>query len=181
LSEVKKLLLHTCCAPCLIAPYQELKARGIEVTAFWYNTNIHPYTEYKARKETLEAFSALEDFPLIMRDEYGLEPFVKAVVSDIADRCRYCYETRLAATAKLAKEGGFDAFSTTLLYSRYQKHELIVETARRYSDLYEVSFFYEDWRPLWHKGIELSKAEGMYRQKYCGCIFSEQERYLGGK
>lgn len=181
MSEVKKLLLHTCCAPCLIAPYQELKARGIEVTAFWYNTNIHPYTEYKARKETLEAYSASEGFPLIMRDEYGLEPFVKAVVSDIADRCRYCYETRLAATAKLAKEGGFDAFSTTLLYSRYQKHELIIDTADRYAKIYDIPFFYEDWRPLWHKGIELSKAAGMYRQKYCGCIFSEQERYLGGK
>jgi predicted adenine nucleotide alpha hydrolase (AANH) superfamily ATPase len=180
LSAVKKLLLHTCCAPCLIAPYQELKARGIEVTAFWYNTNIHPYTEYKARKETWKPFPLRKAFPSSCGTNMAWNP-CESVVSDIADRCRYCYETRLAATAKLAKEGGFDAFSTTLLYSRYQKHELIVETARRYSDLYEVSFFYEDWRPLWHKGIELSKAEGMYRQKYCGCIFSEQERYLGGK
>lgn len=149
------------------------------MTAFWYNTNIHPYTEYKMRKQTLEDFAQKEGFPLIIKDEYGLEPFVKAVVSDIADRCRYCYETRLAATAKLAKDQGFDAFSTTLLYSRYQKHELIIETARRYSELYQIPFYYEDFRLLWYKGIELSKAMGMYRQKYCGCIFSEQERYLG--
>lgn len=178
MSAAKRLLLHTCCAPCLIAPYRQLREQGMDITAFWYNSNIHPYTEYKARRDALSEFALQENLPLIMQDEYGLEPFVKAVVSDIADRCRYCYESRLAAAAKTARDQGFDAFSTTLLYSRYQKHALIKEIAAKYAGLYEVEFYYEDFRPLWDEGIRLSKEAGMYRQKYCGCIFSEQERYL---
>ncbi|MFA5509859.1 MAG: epoxyqueuosine reductase QueH [Candidatus Cloacimonadaceae bacterium] len=177
MNQIKNLLLHTCCAPCLIAPYFQLQEEGIQVTAFWYNVNIHPYTEYKARKNALEEFSRQEGFPLIINDEYGLEEFVKEVIDDIDQRCAHCYEVRLEAAAKLAKEEGFDAFSSTLLYSRYQKHELIIETAERMAARYDIPFFYRDWRGLWQKGIELSKEAGMYRQKYCGCIFSEAERY----
>ncbi|HOC94686.1 MAG TPA: epoxyqueuosine reductase QueH [Candidatus Cloacimonadota bacterium] len=181
MSVPERLLLHTCCGPCLIAPYYQLKEEGVEVTAFWYNPNIHPYTEYKLRLEALRDFAAQEPIKLFQRDEYGLREFVANVAKQIDDRCEYCYATRLEATAKLASEQGFDAFSTTLLYSRYQKHERIVEIADAMAEKYQVPFFYRDWRPLWEEGIRLSKESGMYRQKYCGCIFSEEERYLRRK
>lgn len=181
MTVAKSILLHTCCAPCLIAPYYKLKGEGYEISSFWYNINIHPYTEYRQRRETLEAFALQEGFELILRDEYGLQQFVKAVADNIPGRCSFCYETRLDATAKLAAERGFDAFSTTLLYSRYQKHELIRQIAEKCGEKYGVAFYYEDFRPLWDEGIRLSKEAGMYRQKYCGCIFSEEERYLKKK
>ncbi len=179
MSGIEHLLLHTCCAPCLIAPYQQLKAEGIRFSALWYNPNIHPYTEYKARLDTLKTYAEKEGFPLILQDEYGLVDFVTNVISDLERRCEYCYRVRLAAVARYASEHGFDAFSTTLLYSKYQKHELIQSIATLMAHRYRVRFFYRDWRELWQEGVRLSKAEQMYRQKYCGCIFSEEVRYLG--
>lgn len=181
MSEIKSILMHSCCAPCLIAPYFKLNNQGYDITAFWYNINIHPYTEYQLRKEALEDFAQKQGFPLIIQDEYGLQAFVKAVAADISQRCNYCYETRLKATAKLAAEQGFDAFSSTLFYSRYQNHELMIKIASHYSQQYDIPFYYEDFRPLWYEGIKFSKEAGMYRQKYCGCIFSEEDRYLGQK
>jgi len=173
------LLLHTCCAPCMVAPYYGLRDEGIGVTAFWYNPNIHPVTEYRLRRVALREFCAREAIPLVERDEYGLKGFVKAVADDISARCAYCYSSRLEETAKFAAREGYTAFSTTLLYSRYQNHALIVETARKYALEYNVPFLYRDWRTLWQTGIDLSKEQGMYRQKYCGCVFSEEDRYLG--
>jgi predicted adenine nucleotide alpha hydrolase (AANH) superfamily ATPase len=172
------LLVHTCCAPCLIAPHRQLKEEGIRHGVFWFNPNIHPYTEYKARLDTLKAFAEKEGLPLLLADGYGLDEFVKNTIGDLANRCEYCYRTRLEATAKTAAEQGFSAFTTTLLYSKYQKHELIRQVAEEMSAKYGIPFFYRDWRSLWQEGIELSKREQMYRQKYCGCIFSEEERYL---
>lgn len=172
-----KILVQTCCAPCLIAPYKRLIEAGHAVSAFWYNPNIHPLLEYQKRRDTLRDFASDEGFELIERDDYGLQEFLSHTMDDIEARCEYCYRSRLEASAKLAKERGFDAFTTTLLYSRYQKHERIIAIAREMSRLYEIDFFYEDWRPLWQEGIRLSKEEGMYRQQYCGCIFSEEERY----
>lgn len=174
-----KLLLHTCCAPCLIAPYYKLTESGTQVTAFWFNLNIHPWTEYKQRLDTLREFALAEGFPLIERDVYDIDEYIRNTAADLENRCEYCYRHRLEATAKAAKEMGFDAFSTTLLYSRYQNHEQIISIANEMANRYQISFYYEDFRPLWNKGIELSKAKGMYRQKYCGCIFSERDRYLG--
>jgi predicted adenine nucleotide alpha hydrolase (AANH) superfamily ATPase len=181
MSVPEHLLLHTCCAPCLIAPYQQLKAEGIRLGALWYNPNIHPVTEYRQRLQTLKDFSASEGFPLIVKDDYGLRDFIRAVVGDIDNRCAHCYRSRLEVAARTAVELGCDAFSTTMLYSKYQKHDLIREIAAETAVKYGVSFFYRDWRPLWDEGRRLSQEAQMYRQKYCGCIFSEEERYLKGK
>lgn len=178
MSVPEKLLLHTCCAPCLVAPIRQLKLKGIAVTAYWFNPNIHPVTEYRSRLESLKAFAEREQFPLVVEDRYGLREFVRAVANDPEGRCRHCYESRLDRAAQTAVELGCDAFSTTLLYSKYQKHDLIREVAEEMSQKYRIPFFYRDWRELWAEGIRLSKEEEMYRQKYCGCIFSEEERYL---
>nr|MDK2850870.1 epoxyqueuosine reductase [Candidatus Cloacimonadota bacterium] len=174
---MSNILVHTCCAPCLIAPYKKLHEAGHNVTAFWYNPNIHPLHEYQKRRDTLREFSATEGFELVEADGYGLREFLYHTIEDIESRCNYCYLSRIEAVAKAAFEGGYDAFSTTLLYSKYQKHELIIQIAREMSQKYQVEFFYDDWRLLWKEGIKLSKAAGMYRQQYCGCIFSEEERY----
>lgn len=131
--------------------------------------------------DSLKDFSAREGFPLIIKEEYGLRDFLKAVAEDIDQRCVFCYTSRLEETARQAVKLGCDAFSTTLLYSKYQKHELIREIADDTADRLGIRFFYRDWRPLWDEGVRLSKEGELYRQKYCGCIFSEEERYIKGK
>jgi hypothetical protein len=97
------------------------------------------------------------------------------------DRCSHCYEVRLRHTAEQARKGFFDAFTTTLLYSRYQKHDLIRTTGEDIAREFDIPFFYKDFRAGWEEGVRLSKDMGLYRQKYCGCIFSEKERFFKGK
>ena len=181
MSVPERLLVHTCCAPCLIAPYQRLKSEGIRVSALWYNPNIHPVTEYRQRLQALKDFAEREGFELILRDIYGLREFVRAMAADIDSRCEHCYRLRLEMAAKTAAEEGFSAFSSTLFYSKYQNHGLMKDIASELAEKYQVSFFYRDWRELWDEGTRLSKEAGMYRQKYCGCVFSEEERYLKRK
>ena len=98
-----KILLHCCCAPCLIAPYYKLRAEGKELSVFWFNPNIHPLGEYIKRRNTLRDFAAKENIDLIEEDEYGLVNFLQATLKNIENRCLYCYETRLNAVAKTAK------------------------------------------------------------------------------
>jgi predicted adenine nucleotide alpha hydrolase (AANH) superfamily ATPase len=119
-----------------------------------------------------------ESLPLIMRDDYDLEGFLANVAAAPDTRCSYCYASRLRATAQAAAEGGFDAFTASLLYSRYQRHEEIRGLGEQIGSEFGVAFHYEDFRPGWHEGIRLSKELGLYRQQYCGCIYSEKDRYL---
>ena len=172
-----KTLLHTCCAPCSVACIQLLRAEGIEPVSYWYNPNIHPYQEYKARRDTLVSYAPTIDMALVVDEDYGLRPFVQAVANDIDHRCRYCYACRLDRTARYAAENGFDSFSTTLLISPYQDHELIRELGEVMANKYGVPFLYRDFRPGFRDGHEKAKALGFYMQKYCGCVFSEEERY----
>lgn len=120
-----KLLMHICCAPCANLPIDVLRADGIDLTGYWYNPNIHPFTEYRARRNCLQEYAKTIDLPLLVRDDYGLRPFVRAVADDIAGRCVKCYEMRLFEAARMAKEGGFDAFTSSLFISPYQQHELM--------------------------------------------------------
>ena len=103
-----KTLLHICCAPCANQCIDVLRTDGFEVAGFWYNPNIHPFTEYRSRRNTLREYAVTIDLPLIERDDYGLRPFVREVAQDIENRCVKCYEMRLFETARQAKEGGFD-------------------------------------------------------------------------
>lgn len=174
--SAKRLLVHTCCAPCLIAPLQELR-KDWDVTLLWFNPNIHPYTEYVKRRDTLKEYAEKEGIPVIWQDEYDLTMYLNATGTQSTNRCAGCYDLRLMRTAQIAMGQHFDAFTTTLLYSKYQKHDEIKAVGERLANQFGVDFFYQDWRPLWQQGIDLSKAAGMYRQSYCGCIFSEKERY----
>ena len=171
-------LLHICCAPCANQCIDSLREEQISVTGFWYNPNLHPCTEYRSRRNTLRDYAASIDLPLIERDEYGLRPFVRAVCDDLDGRCVKCYAMRFAAAAQYAAEHGFDAFTSSLFISPYQKHELMAETAEKAARAFGVQFLYRDFRPLFRKGQERARELGFYMQKYCGCVFSEQERYL---
>lgn len=175
----KKLLIHVCCAPCLIAPLKHLQAEDkYDIWGFWFNPNIHPYLENQRRLDTLKDYAEKTGLKLIIKDEYNLEEFLRQVTFREGDRCRICYHSRLRYTAIVAAKGGFDYFTTTLLYSKFQNHELIREIGEACGKEQKVKFFYQDLRKYWKEGIELSKEEEMYRQQYCGCIYSEKERYL---
>ncbi len=173
-----KILLHTCCGPCSIYPLQQLIKAEHNVTGFFYNHNIHPYQEYQRRLTAVREFAAARELPMVYRDEYNLEEFLAAVAQNPAERCIYCYFSRFDAAAKKAAELGLDAFTSSLLYSRYQDHAMIRTTGEKAGERHGVKFHYEDFRPGWQEGIRLSKEMGLYRQQYCGCIYSEKERYL---
>ena len=173
-----KTLLHTCCAPCANQCIEVLRTDGFDVTAYWYNPNIHPFTEYRSRRNCLRDYAQTIDLPLIERNDYGLRPFVRAVAEDIEHRCVKCYELRLFETARQAAEGGFDSFTSSLFISPYQNHELMKETAQRAAQEYGVTFLYRDFRPYFRDGQDFAREHGFYMQKYCGCVFSEEERYL---
>ena len=174
---MESLLLHTCCAPCSIYCGDSLRSEGIEPVSFWYNPNIHPYQEYKARRDTLKEYAASIGMKLLVREDYGLRTFVKAVAEDLDHRCGYCYACRLEETARYAAEHGFTHFSTTLLVSPYQDHERLRATAEEMAARYGVAFLYRDFRPGFREGQAKARELGLYMQKYCGCVFSEEERY----
>jgi len=176
-----KLLLHICCGPCALYPLRTLRAAGHDVTGFFYNHNIHPYQEYQRRLTAAREMASLEALPMIEQDDYDLEGFLSAVASGPENRCSYCYTSRLRATAAAAAKNGFEAFSASLLYSRYQKHEEIIIAGENAGKEFGVQFYYQDFRPGWQEGIRLSKELGLYRQQYCGCIYSEKDRYLPRK
>lgn len=176
-----KALIHCCCANCLIYPLKVLQREGWEVMGFFYNPNIHPYQEYRRRLDAVRTYEGQAAVQVIYRDEYDLEDFLRGVAFREEERCRFCYHLRLEATAQVAKRGKFDAFTTTLLYSKQQNHELIKSIGEAVGKEQGVQFLYRDFRNGWKEGIEESKALGLYRQGYCGCIYSEKERYLGKK
>ena len=175
---LEQILLHSCCAPCSVHCVDALRAEGIEPTSLWFNPNIHPYQEYKARRDTLIGYGETAGFEVRVLDDYGLRDFVRAVASDIEGRCAHCYSIRLGTAAKYAAENGFKAFTSSLLISPYQNHALLKEVAERAADTWHVRFQYQDFRPLFRQGQECARELGFYIQKYCGCVFSEQERYL---
>ncbi len=176
-AEFMKVLFHICCAPCALYPYYRLREEGIEPTGFFYNPNIHPYTEYKKRLDTVKEFSLRAGLDVLYREGYDLDEFLSRIVGTGALRCERCYRMRLEAVAAAAREKGFGAFTTSLLYSKYQKHDIIKGIAKEMAASCGIEFYYEDFRQGWREGIVESKAMGLYRQQYCGCIYSERERY----
>ncbi len=174
---MKKILLHTCCGPCSIYPVDFLQEQEMEVYSYFFNPNIHPYTEFARRKETLEKYAAGIGLKLIVDENYNLEEFLRGVVHRESSRCLICYSMRLEQAAHIAKRGRFDCFTTTLLVSPYQKHELIRDIGQSAGHKFGIPFYYADFRTGYRDAAARSRALGMYRQAYCGCIYSEKERY----
>lgn len=174
-----KLLMHTCCAPCSVYCIESLKTEKIEPTLYWFNPNIHPYIEYKTRRDTLLEYAKMVNLELVVNENYGLRNFCKEVIGDLENRCvNYCYPVRLEETAKYAKENGYDAFTSTLFVSPYQKHEELKKVCEQMAKKYGVDFLYRDFRVGFREGQQKARELGLYMQKYCGCVFSEEERYL---
>ena len=172
-----KVLMHTCCAPCSVMCIESLRQEGIEPNLYWFNPNIHPLKEYKMRKNTLTEYASSVKIKLIIENEYGLRRFIEGIFPNFDNRCVFCYRDRLEKTAATAKEKGFDAFTSTLFISPYQNHELMKAIAEKAAEKYGVQFLYRDFRPLFKEGQEKARELGLYMQKYCGCVFSEEDRY----
>lgn len=173
-----KLLLHVCCGPCALYPWQKLTGdEGVEVAGFFYNPNIHPAAEYLARRKAVERFSAESGCP-VHWGEYDIENFFRAVCGRETEdvRCPVCWELRLRKTAEFARQNGFPTFSTTLLVSPYQSQEKIKAIGDRVAGEVGVSFLYRDFRPGFKWAHEEARQRGYYLQKYCGCVYSERER-----
>lgn len=172
-----KILLHTCCGPCSIFPTMRLADEGHEFSLYYFNPNIHPYKEFKRRLNTLREYALLKKYTLIVDKNYPLEECVRGMLDEPTVRCAYCYRVRLEKTAIYAKENYFEAFSTSLLVSPYQKHDLIKLIAEEIAAKVGIPFYYEDYRNGYQEGVDVSKELEMYRQPYCGCVFSERDRY----
>jgi predicted adenine nucleotide alpha hydrolase (AANH) superfamily ATPase len=176
-----KLLMHICCGPCATYPAKALLEAGHTLQGLFYNPNVHPLSEHRLRRESAEKMLRLMDIAAETPEGYDIEEFFRRVAFRENDRCAACYHLRLERTARAAAERGLDAFTTSLLVSPYQKHELIRDIGRSVGAEHEIEFYYEDFRPGWSRTRAMSREMGLYRQKYCGCVYSEKERFAGGE
>ena len=170
------LLLHTCCAPCLIYPAHWFNTHSISFSCYFYNPNIHPYKEFRSRLNAFLTYAEAKNISYHIERDYALNTFLRMVAFREKSRCSHCYRLRLQKTAQFALNHGYTAFSSTLLYSVHQNHDGI----RQHGDYYNgkgIPFLYHDFREGWQYGKDESIALDIYRQQYCGCIYSEQERF----
>ena len=171
-----KMLLHICCAPCSVAIAEQLlEEPGMVLEGYFFNPNIHPEEEYAKRKASVKAMAEDLQFSISFNDLNQLDFWRSELSQDKNSRCAYCYTSRLEETAKFAEQKGFDAFSTSLLISPYQNHELIAQLGKKIAADHHISFYYQDFRPLYRKGREKARAKNWYMQKYCGCFYSYNE------
>ena len=177
------LLVHACCAPCLAALLEWLRSRTGPSTAFFCNPNIHPLIEFRRRLKACHVLADQERLPLVADDAYGLETFLDALGAERArpDRCRHCYAMRLEAAARYAAEHRFPRFTSTLLVSPQQDRDLVCELGHAAARRHAIVFDDTDHRALHERGIEIARCRQLYRQQYCGCIFSEYDRYRDTK
>ncbi len=174
-----KLLLHICCGPCAAPIAHQLLDERVDLTGLFYNPNVHPSMEHFYRRQAAYLAARCSGYPMVDMPGYEYREFIRAIVGheEPEERCPTCYRMRLERAADVARDGGFDAFTTTLLVSPHQRHETIRQVAEAVADEKDVPFMYRDFRDLWQQTYELSRKMELYRQKYCGCIYSEEERF----
>jgi predicted adenine nucleotide alpha hydrolase (AANH) superfamily ATPase len=161
----------------LLAPVRALAAEGHNVLAFWYNPNVQPYREYRKRLAAFRDVVTRERWPAAVDDRYDVDYFLREVVAGREGRCPRCYDERLTRAAARAAAEGCEAFTTTLLVSPHQDREAVVEAGARAAAATGVDFVARDFRPLDAESRRLARERGLYLQGYCGCIYSEEERY----
>jgi predicted adenine nucleotide alpha hydrolase (AANH) superfamily ATPase len=177
-----RLLLHCCCGPCAVEVADHFRTLGDEVVGWFFNPNIYPEAERRLREQTLAEAAARIEMPLLSAGPgMTLEEFLAVLVPPRAEsrsgvRCAACYQLRLEATAREAAASRCEAFSTTLLISPYQDMEAIREAGLRAGERHGVVFRFEDLRERYPDSCRRSRAMGLYRQNYCGCLFSALER-----
>ncbi|GAI35418.1 unnamed protein product [marine sediment metagenome] len=174
---MKSVLVHSCCAHCAAYTVSYWRQQGYEVSALWYNPNIHPYMEHQQRLEAVQSLAQEMNLPLIMLEGYDIIDYFRQVVGHESQRCQYCFRLRLSKTAETAQQMGFDAFTTTLLISPQQKHDLIQEIGNDLAGERGIDFLYADLRKRYSDSRRITKPLNLYRQQYCGCVYSEWERY----
>lgn len=172
-----KLLLHICCGPCACYPVPALREEGFEIMGYFYNPNIHPFTEWQKRREALEQYARLAELNVLYDEGYPVMDYFQAISHREARRCFFCYQMRLEQAAHIARKGKFNYYSTTLLVSKHQKHEWIKELGEAIGHKYGIPFLYRDFREGFKQSGVTSRELGLYRQQYCGCLYSEVERY----
>ena len=175
---MKRLLLHVCCASCLAGLFERLRGMDVKATGYFYNPNIHPLLEFRRRMKAIKVLQESENFPIVYDERYGLKEFLKKVDFEKQDRCCGCYTLRLTRTAEYARDNGYDSFTSTLLISHQQDNEILRSVGEKIEAESGLQFYYEDFRQLQPKGLEIAKRRSLYRQQYCGCIFSECERFI---
>ena len=176
-TNIMKILLHICCAPCAVYSIQKLRDSGNDVEGFFYNPNIHPLSEYENRKKSCIKLSEATGVKVFFCNDYRFEDFFRKITFHENDqRCSLCWALRLNKAAEYASKNGFDGFTSTLFISPYQDHQEMKAIALKAQQQHSVAFFYDDFRPGFRESHRLSKEMGLYHQKYCGCIYSERER-----
>ena len=171
------ILVHSCCAHCATYTVDYWQKQGYEVTTLWYNPNIHPYMEHQHRLEAMKSFTQQVNLPLIVIEGYDIVDYFRQVVGHEAQRCQYCFRLRLLKTVETARHKGFNAFTTTLLISPHQKHNLLREIGHNLAEEKGGNFLYADLRKHYSDSRRMTKGLDLYRQQYCGCVYSEWERY----
>ena len=179
--KVDSILVHCCCAHCTAYTVDYWRRQGYELSAFWYNPNIHPYMEHQRRLEAMQSLAENLGFPLIKTDGYDIIDYFQRVTGHEAQRCQYCFQLRLQKTAATALELGFNAFTSSLLISPHQKHELLLEIGNKLAEENGIRFLYADLRKRYSDSRRMTKPLNLYRQQYCGCVYSEWERYANFK
>lgn len=190
---MRKLLMHCCCAPCFTYIENDISLNGIlneqgiyehvDLTACFYNPNIHPKAEYERRKDAFIQFCKIRDCKNVIIDEYNLNDFLKDVIDNVGvdkkykSRCEYCYYMRLKKVFEYAKLNSYDMVATTLTISPYQNHYLIEKVGRILEKEYNVKYLTTDYREHFKEGQEMARNLSIYMQKYCGCLFSLESRY----
>ena len=171
------VLVHACCAHCAAYTVSHWRKQGYRVTAFWYNPNIHPYREHQDRLKALQSLADEMEFPLVVVPGYDLAGYFRAVAGNEHERCRHCFHLRLSKTAGMAREMGIACFTSTLLISPHQRHDILRETGGEIAAQAGLEFLYADLRKRYSDSRRMTKPLDIYRQQYCGCLYSEWERY----
>jgi len=172
-----RILVHICCAPCALYSFPRLKEEFEEVIGLWYNPNIHPFQEYSRRLDSLREWAKKENIKIIYENRYELQDFLREVVYRESRRCFICYYLRFRKTAIFARRGKFDYFGSTLLYSPHQNQDLIRTVAEAVGKEYSIKPYLRFFKEGWKESRKLSRQMGLYHQQYCGCVYSEEERY----
>lgn len=185
IKERKKLLLHSCCAPCSSSVIT-LLTKYFDITILYYNPNISPIEEYKKRKE--EQIRLIKEIDKIgsidiLDCDYDNEIYENKIKGyencpERGERCTICFNLRLEKTAKIAKENNYDYFCSTLTVSPYKNANLINQIGSSLGEKYKIKWLYSDFKKAdgYKKSIELSKKYNLYRQDYCGCIYSQRKK-----
>ncbi len=176
---MRSVLVHCCCAHCAAYTVDHWRKQDYKVSALWYNPNIHPYQEHQRRLEALKSLALETKLPLIVTEGYDMIEYFRRVVGHEGGRCQHCFRLRLSKTAETASSLGSNAFTTTLLISPHQKHDLLREIGDELAREKGVEFLYADLRKRYSVSRRMTKGLNLHRQQYCGCIYSEWERYSG--